>query len=93
MTSLDFATDTMRQTATRPAFMARGVNAVSQLYRTWKNRRAFYRLGDMSDTELSDIGLTRADLHVAVSGFGLDPTMRLRSIVEARNDDVEHAAR
>ena len=41
----------------------------------------------MSDAELSDIGLTRGDLHVAIaSPFGLDPTTRLRAIVDARRD-------
>jgi len=88
MTALDFATDTM-QTAPRPALLARGLNAVSKIYRTWRNRREFYRLGDMSDAELSDIGLTRGDLHVAIaSPFGLDPTARLRAIVDARHDGI-----
>lgn len=88
MAALDFATETM-QTAPRPALLARGLNAVSKLYRTWKNRREFYRLGDMSDAELSDIGLTRADLHVAVAGpFGPDPTSHLRAIVDARRDNL-----
>lgn len=85
MTALEFATETMRS-APRPRFSARVINAVSSIYRAWKNRRAFYRLGDMTDAELSDIGLTRADLHVAlVSPLGLDPTARLRDIVDARN--------
>ena len=84
MAALDFATETM-QTAPRPALLARGLNAVSKLYRTWKNRREFYRLGDMSDAELSDIGLTRADLHVAIDGaFGTDPTVKLRAIASDR---------
>jgi uncharacterized protein YjiS (DUF1127 family) len=91
MTALEFATETM-QPAARPAFLARGINAVSQLVRSWKNRRAFYRLGDMSDAELADIGLTRGDLHVALTGpFGLDPTTRLRSIADERA--IESAAR
>lgn len=91
MTALEFATETM-QHASRPALMARGINAVSQLVRSWKNRRAFCRLGEMSDAELADIGLTRGDLHVAVtSPFGEDPTTRLRSIAEERS--IEAAAR
>ena len=73
MTALEFATETM-QPAARPAFLARGINAVSQLVRSWKNRRAFYRLGDMSDAELADIGLTRGDLHVAL-GNGERPNL------------------
>lgn len=83
MTAL-FANDTTHSER-RPALLARGLNAVSQIFSAWQNRRAFYRLGDMTDSELRDIGLTRADLHVAVAlPFGLDPTTRLRSIVESR---------
>lgn len=86
MTALDLATDTTRS-ARRPALAARGLQVFSKIYRSWRNRREFYRLGDMTDAELRDIGLTRADLHVAVaSPFGLDPTTRLRDIVEARTD-------
>jgi uncharacterized protein YjiS (DUF1127 family) len=86
MTTLEFATDTMHA-APRPALTARFLNMVAHAFRSLKNRRAFYRLGDMSDAELSDIGLTRADLHVAVAGpYGIDPTTRLRAIVEARNE-------
>lgn len=88
MTALEFTTETM-SAARRPALLVRGLNAVANIYRAVKNRRAFYRLGDMSDAELSDIGLTRADLHVVIaSPFGLDPTARLRVIVEERGDRV-----
>ncbi|MBS3648436.1 DUF1127 domain-containing protein [Pseudaminobacter sp. 19-2017] len=63
----------------------RGWAVVGKLYRTWRNRRDFHRLGAMSDSELKDIGLTRSDLHVASSSpFGIDPTTRLREIVQAR---------
>jgi len=84
MSALPFATETMLE-APRPAILARGLNAVSLIYRNWKNRRAFYRLGDLTDAELSDIGLTRSDLHVAISSpFAADPTTTLRDIVDAR---------
>jgi uncharacterized protein YjiS (DUF1127 family) len=64
---------------------ARLTGIVADLYRTWKNRRAFYRLGELSDAELADIGLTRTDLHVVVaSPFGRDPTVRLRALAEER---------
>lgn len=86
MNTLHFATDIK---ARRPAVLARGLNAVSQIFRAWMNRREFYRLGEMSDAELQDIGLTRGDLHVAIAQpSGLDPTLRLRAIVEARNEAV-----
>ncbi|RVB16354.1 DUF1127 domain-containing protein, partial [Mesorhizobium sp. M7A.F.Ca.CA.004.05.1.1] len=57
MTTFDFATETSRITS-RPAVATRVANTVSNIYRAWKNRRAFYRLGEMSDAELADIGLT-----------------------------------
>ena len=93
MTTFDFATETSRITS-RPAVATRVANAVSNVYRAWKNRRAFYRLGEMSDAELADIGLTRSDLSVVVDlPFGTDPTAKLRSIVSDRVDTIEDLAR
>ena len=93
MTTYDFATETSRIT-TRPAVATRVIHAVANAYQAWKNRRAFYRLGEMSDTELADIGLTRADLSVAIDlPFGADPTARLRHIADTRFASVEEAAR
>lgn len=84
MTTLDLAPETSLA-AGRAALSTRAVVAVMKLYRAWQNRRAFYRLSDLTDRELQDIGLTRADLHVAViAPLGMDPTARLRSIVETR---------
>ncbi|NGN40361.1 DUF1127 domain-containing protein [Mesorhizobium sp. CGMCC 1.15528] len=93
MTTIDYAAKTM-QTAARPAIAVRVVNWLFNLYRALKNRREFYRLGEMTDAELSDIGLTRADLHVVVNlPFGVDPTSRLGSMVSARSDLIEDMAR
>jgi uncharacterized protein YjiS (DUF1127 family) len=93
MTTFDFATETSRITS-RPAVAMRVANTVSNIYRAWKNRRAFYRLGEMSDAELADIGLTRGDLHVAIDvPFGSDPTVRLRSIAVERAETIEDLAR
>jgi uncharacterized protein YjiS (DUF1127 family) len=93
MATFDFATETPRITS-RPAVATRVVNTISNIYRAWKNRRAFYRLGDMSDAELADIGLTRADLHVAIDvPFGRDPTARLRAIATDRAETIEDIAR
>ena len=48
----------------------------------------------MSDAELADIGLTRADLHVAIDvPFGADPTVKLRAIASDRADTIEDLAR
>ena len=93
MTTFDFATETPRITS-RPAVATRVANTVSNVYRAWKNRRAFYRLGEMSDAELADIGLTRADLHVAIDvPFGRDPTVILRQIASDRVETIEDLAR
>ena len=93
MTTFDFATETSRITS-RPAVAMRVANTVFNFYRAWKNRRAFYRLGEMSDAELADIGLTRSDLHVAIDvPFGSDPTVRLRSIAIERAETIEDLAR
>jgi len=71
--------------ATRQAVVARAVNLVSGIYRSWKNRRDFERLGQLSDTELADIGLRRVDLHVVDDlPFFVDPTQRLSVIAEER---------
>lgn len=78
--------------ATRPNWVARAVQILLDAFTAFKNRRAFYRLGELSDAELADIGLTRADLHVAVANpFGRDPTASLSTIVRRRQD--EQAAR
>lgn len=84
MTTLDHATLPMTGT-TRPAIAARVFENLAQRYRIWKNRRAVYQLGLLSEWELSDIGLTRCDLHVAWrEPFGADPTVTLGAIAEAR---------
>jgi uncharacterized protein YjiS (DUF1127 family) len=69
----------------RPAVLTRVLNLLLNALRSYRNRRAIYHLGDMTDTELADIGLRRADLHVAWRApFGVDPTERLGIIAEAR---------
>jgi uncharacterized protein YjiS (DUF1127 family) len=93
MTTLTRASGTMHAAA-RPAFSTRVVNAVSGFVRALKNRRAVYHLGEMSDTELADIGLTRADLNVAVDlPLGMDPTAHLGSVADARLRRIEDMAR
>jgi len=86
MTVIDLAA---RKThaAARPAIVARMTANAARFFRAWRNRRAFYRLGHLTDRELKDIGLTRADLYMAGRvTHGVDPTTHLRAIVEARQD-------
>ena len=61
------------------------VTKASEVLRALRNRREFYRLGQMSDLELADIGLRRGDLHaVSENPLTLDPTGRLGIIAERR---------
>jgi uncharacterized protein YjiS (DUF1127 family) len=92
MTTLDHFSSASRF-ATRANWIVRAAQALLNAYTAFKNRRAFYHLGELSDAELADIGLTRADLHVAVGHpFGTDPTASLSVIVRRRMED-ETAAR
>jgi len=73
----------------RQAISTRVVNLVRNAVKAYRNRRAVYHLGEMTDTELADIGLRRSDLYVAYrSPFGVDPTERLGVIAEARADEA-----
>lgn len=75
--------------APRQAWAVRAVNSIASLYRSWKNRREFMRLGEMTDAELADIGLRRTDLHAAVGlPFGADPTARLNAVVHGRQEEM-----
>jgi uncharacterized protein YjiS (DUF1127 family) len=89
MTTIHLYTSPSRSAAALPsAILSKGVQAVAAFFRAWRNRREFYRLGTMTDAELRDIGLTRADLHVAIGSLAMDPTANLRAIVEGRRDDL-----
>lgn len=94
MTTLDRTILATPSIKTRPAIATRTVKAVAAFYRAWKNRRAFYQLGNMSDAELADIGLVRSDLYLPVlSPFNLDPTARLGALARNRAEQAEKAAR
>ncbi len=84
MTALDFIAGSPRITE-RPALVSQGLNAVAKAYRTWQNRRQLYRLGELTDAELKDIGLMRGDLFVArAEPLGADPTLYLRAMAASR---------
>jgi len=94
MTTLDHGTHDTLRFAPRQAIATRLVATVANAWRAWKNRHAFYALGEMSDVELADIGLTRADLSVVQTlSLGEDPTSHLGSIASARLRSAESAAR
>ena len=91
MTTTHHATCTLHE---RPALAARASKVVARLWRAFRNRRAFQRLGEMSDAELADIGLTRADLRIAADPrFGDDPTARLGAVAQERIRLTEALAR
>ena len=90
MTTLDFDATALRTTP-RGAVARRAVNWIAASFTAWQNRRAFYRLSELSDIELRDIGLSRGDLSVALS-LGKDPTVSLRTITHLRREKVEPVA-
>ncbi len=93
MSTCEFASTSPRATE-RPAVAARVAGVVLAFVRLWKNRQAFYRLGEMTDAELSDIGLTRADLHRAIDGsLASDPTVRLGFLAKQRAATAADLAR
>ena len=54
-------------------------------FRTLRNRREMYHLGQMSDVELADIGLRRGDLFaVSERPLSVDPTGRLNALARKR---------
>ncbi len=81
--------------ATTPAaLLMRTIGRVAQVVKAWRNRREFYRLGEMTEAELADIGLTRADLSVVVGlPLSVDPTAQLGAIANARIRSIEDGAR
>lgn len=88
-----FSSVSVRAQVSEPVHV-RAMRAVAQAWKAWRNRREFYRLGEMSDTELADIGLTRTDLTVVVGlPFGSDPTAHLGAIASSRIRSIEDGAR
>lgn len=78
--------------ATRPTIVNRVVAWAQDAFRAWKNRRDFYRLGELTDVELHDIGLTRGDLIVASDiTMAYDPTANLARIARQRINRMEVA--
>lgn len=80
--------------AARSGIVARAAVMAANVWTAFRNRRELYRLGEMSDFELADIGLTRGDLHVAIDApLGHDPTSRLGALARLNQIELERAAR
>lgn len=75
------------EAAGRPSIAERVATWTVNFVTAWKNRRAFYHLGEMSDSELHDIGLTRGDLSVVLDlPFASDPTAQLGAMARRRSE-------
>ncbi len=73
--------------APSPGFARRVANKITSRLKAWQNRRVLYHMGQMSDYELSDIGLTRADLYAVDRGPAtIDPTARLGAHVTTNSE-------
>jgi uncharacterized protein YjiS (DUF1127 family) len=85
MTALDH-TSFPAASATRAAALVKRVsNGVRTILRAWRNRHHAATLHELSDHQLADIGLTRADLVVAMHApLHTDPTARLSSLARER---------
>lgn len=93
MTTIDYASSPAHS-ALRATPVAATVGWVSKAFRAWKNRREFYRLGQLTDVELHDIGLSRGDLSVPSDlPFTYDPTAHLGRVARIRANRMEIAAR
>ncbi len=90
MSTLDQSATTL-PAASRPAIWARMTGRTVAVTRFLRNRSAFARLTDMTDKQLTDIGLRRYYVMEAGTGFN-DPITRLTAIVDARQSG-EAAAR
>ena len=85
MTTLERSPMTMTGLVRTATALRVVLGKLTDLYRAWRNRREIYQLGRLSNSELADIGLTRADLHVAWRmPLGTDPTTHLGAIAEMR---------
>lgn len=95
MTTID-ACETTKTASGWTAVAETAVAAVEKagsLLSAWMNRRELYRLGQMSDRELHDIGLTRSDLFVARNvPASIDPTARLGALAEVNRNKVATCA-
>jgi uncharacterized protein YjiS (DUF1127 family) len=85
MTALDHTTHAISAAPRTVATVARLMEALRLFFHTRKNRREVKYLAQMTDYQLADIGLMRADLEVVMHGpLKLDPTSRLSHYARER---------
>jgi uncharacterized protein YjiS (DUF1127 family) len=85
MTALDTATHAPHAPIGMAAAVSRVAGALGKFLRGLWRRREVNRLGELSDHQLADIGLTRSDLVVALHApLHTDPTTRLSTLASER---------
>lgn len=86
MTALDHTTMPASAASARAiALVTRVAAVIKQFWRTRTNRRQASGLRDLSDHQLADIGLTRADVEIALHApLNTDPTTRLSAMARER---------
>ena len=93
MTALDHSTHGIDAPLRTVTVVERVANGARALLRALLNRRELTRLGDLTDYELADIGLKRADIELAMrSPLAVDPTAQLSALAHERRR-VENGAR
>ena len=67
-----------RTTETLAPTLGAGISALRAIVRTFLNRRAAYRVSELPDYLLTDIGLKRDDVHDAMhADWREDPTFKM----------------
>lgn len=82
-----------RTTGTLAPTLGAGISALRAIVRTFLNRRAAYRVSDLPDHLLTDIGLKRDDVHDAMhADWREDPTFKMAMAAARRRRESGSAA-
>lgn len=83
-----------RHPSALPATVSALLKSAGRAIELWANRRAIHRLAALDDRYLKDIGVSRADVHWALSHpWRVDPSAALASRVERRKGAARWARR
>lgn len=70
------------------------LKSAGRVIELWANRRAIHRLAALDDRYLRDIGVSRSDIHWALSHpWHVDPSAMLATRVDTRKSAVRWARR
>lgn len=74
--------------------VSNAMKSAARAIELWANRRAIYRLAALDDRYLKDIGVSRADVHWALSHpWHVDPSIMLSTRVDRRKGAARWARR